>query len=72
MIKIRIDAQRSYIAHSEVIKYLVIIRKMTFGDFKQFLADCLAVQLPESTERSHEEIMQTLYAGERKAYSFFG
>ncbi len=38
---------------------------MTFGDFKQFLHDCLAVQLLESKEKSHEETMQTLYAGQR-------
>ena len=63
VIKIKVEEDKYYIAHSEVIKYLTLIRKMTFGDFKQFLDDCLAVQLLESKERSHEEIMHALFAG---------
>ena len=37
VMKIRIDKRRYYIAHSEVLKYLVLVRKYTHEDLKQFL-----------------------------------
>ena len=54
VIKIWLDKSRQYIAHSEVVKYLLYIRKYTHEELTKFLEESLQVQeiKPAGTETS--------------------